>query len=115
MKDPYSWENLISETKAILESTVATGAVLAFIMSFLQSIKNGAKKSCSQKVAEALTCSCISIVTIPLAESLALKIPYLQDFSFVGSFVGVFIGYMGSEQIKGWIVKRVEKKAKLNE
>ena len=110
MKDPNQWNNLWAEIKEIFSTTAMTGGFVAFIMALLQATHVNPDRPCWQRFIDAAICSMLAYVVIPITEKLALNIPYISEDMNVGLFIGVFIGYVGADQIRAWVVSFVEKK-----
>lgn len=109
MKSPDAWAVIVESMRNIFQTNSYSAAVAAFIMSLLQAFYRTPETSCIRKVVNATICSFLCVPIIPMAEKIAESIPYFEGTN-VGLFLGVFVGYIGSDKIREWVINAVESK-----
>lgn len=109
MKSPDSWAVIVESLKNIFQNNSYSAAGAAFIMSLLQAFYKTPDTSCIKKVVNATICSFLCVPIIPAAEKFASSISYFEGTN-IGLFLGVFVGYIGSDKIREWVINIVENK-----
>ena len=94
------WLNRIM--KLFENHSIISGSLFAFFTSFLRLYY--VRKSFTSKIIDSLTCAFVSS-----GVSYAL-ITYFTIDENIAFFIGVFVGYLGTEEIKDKILKYIERK-----
>lgn len=94
------WLNRIM--KLFENHSIISGSLFAFFTSFLRLYY--VRKSFASKIVDSLTCAFVSS-----GVSYAL-ITYCTLDENIAFFIGVFVGYLGTEEIKDKILKFVDRK-----
>lgn len=110
MKNPDIWTTIWNWVHTTMNSTSFAGALSAFTVSVLRALYSNPEKELIRKLIDGSICGALALTTIPLAEKVVTKLSFVPDADGVGLFVGVMIGYIGTDETRRFVVNFLNKK-----